>query len=347
MLNKWIFSVLLGLSISVCFAQSTLPLDTFGISMFYETKTGTQSWNSAHWGNGIARTIRYAPDPHDPTDWTEDHSASTQGFIIDGQGMMSMAGGPRFHINSLRTKKVPAQFFLNTEFTAYYRRIGSGGKNWGGMVVGARSGALGHASSGGDDCDGTTYYARFRHDGKWDFEKELKHPTSSYWSTGGYNTQTPLWGGSPLPENRWIGMKYLTYNIENNTKVKLELYIDSISNGTPVNGGHWEKVFELVDEGNWPVPGGTGGCSYTDEKYIINPGQGTFLMRTDDAGADYKMVSIREIDLDKATTSIPQSNPSIKQSKPAKMQLEIRPPSMRTKSNESIKKVNLQGAKAR
>lgn len=64
MLNKWIFSVLLGLSISVCFAQSTLPLDTFGISMFYETKTGTQSWNSAHWGNGIARTIRYAPDPH-------------------------------------------------------------------------------------------------------------------------------------------------------------------------------------------------------------------------------------------------------------------------------------------
>ena len=217
MLNKWIFSVLLGLSISVCFAQSTLPLDTFGISMFYETKTGTQSWNSAHWGNGIARTIRYAPDPHDPTDWTEDHSASTQGFIIDGQGMMSMAGGPRFHINSLRTKKVPAQFFLNTEFTAYYRRIGSGG---------------------------------------------------------------------------------------------------------------------------------TGGCSYTDEKYIINPGQGTFLMRTDDAGADYKMVSIREIDLDKATTSIRQSNPSIKQSKPAKMQLEIRPPSMRTKSNESIKKVNLQGAKA-
>lgn len=93
--------------------------------------------------------------------------------------------------------------------------------------------------------------------------------------------------------------------------------------------------------------GGTGGCSYTDEKYIINPGQGTFLMRTDDAGADYKMVSIREIDLDKATTSIRQSNPSIKQSKPAKMQLEIRPPSMRTKSNESIKKVNLQGAKAR
>lgn len=139
----------------------------------------------------------------------------------------------------------------------------------------------------------------------------------------------------------------LTYNIENNTKVKLELYIDSISNGTTVNGGHWEKVFELVDEGNWPVPGGTSGCSYTDEKYIINPGQGAFLMRTDDAGADYKMVSIREIDLDKATTSIRQSNPSIKQSKPAKMQLEIRPPSMRTKSNESIKKVNLQGAKAR
>ena len=34
----------------------------------------------------------------------------------------------------------------------------------------------------GDLCNATTYYARFRYDGKWDFEKEPKHPGSYYTS---------------------------------------------------------------------------------------------------------------------------------------------------------------------
>src|SRR4051812_42796801 len=118
--------------------------DVFGITQFYPTKAGTREWNSAHWNNGIDRTIMYASDNYDPTDWTEDHSGSTNGFHINGAGVMNMSGGsPRFHINSLRTAKVSAQQFLNTEFTAYYRRIGTTGPDYGGMIVGARSGSLG------------------------------------------------------------------------------------------------------------------------------------------------------------------------------------------------------------
>jgi len=282
-------------------------LDTFGLTEMYPTKAGTREWNSAHWANGVVRTIQYAPDPYDPTGWTDDHSGGTDGFYIDGSGVMRMSGsGPRFHINSTLTNKVSAQLFVNTEYTAYFKHQGTNGADWGGMIVGARSGPLGHASNGGNNCDATTYYARFRDDGKWDFEKELNHPGSTFWSGSGYNTQDPLWGnGVKLPERRWIGMKYLAYNIENNSKVTLQLYIDSTSNGIATNGGNWEKVGEVTDAGNWPS-GDVTNCGY-DQNTIILPGHGTFLMRTDGDTASYKMVSIREIDVGKpgpGTTAI-------------------------------------------
>jgi hypothetical protein len=277
-------------------------VDTFGILKFFPTKAGTREWNSAHWNNGIPRTFMYAPDSCDPTGWTEDHSGGTDGFRVDGAGIMEMSGsGPRFHVNSLLTSKVAAQKFCNVEFTAYYRRKGTQGLDWGGMIVGLRSGPLGHASPGGNVCDATTYYGRFRNDGKWDFEKELKHPGSTYWSGSGYNTQDPLWHGATLPLNRWIGMKYIAFNIKNNTQVRLQLYIDSVSNGNPQNGGRWEKVGEVVDAGNWPS-GDVSGCSYTNTMAIIEGG-GTMLLRTDNDTADYKMVSIREIDTSTTATA--------------------------------------------
>jgi len=287
---------LLGYILFVCgISFAAAAVDTFGIVELYPTKPGTRQWNSAHWNNGIPRTFTYAPDPYDPTGWTEDHSGGTDGFKVDGMGMMRMSGsGPRFHINSLLTTKVSAQKFRDIEFTAYYRRLGVAGADWGGMIVGLRSGPLGHGSPGGNNCDATTYYGRFRNDGKWDFEKELNHPGSTYWSGSGYNTQDPLWHGAKLPVNRWIGMKYIIYNIQNNTQVKMTLYLDSISGGNPQNGGHWDKVGEVIDAGSWPS-GDVGGCGYS-QSMVITEGGGTLLLRTDNDTADYKMVTVREID---------------------------------------------------
>lgn len=269
-------------------------VDTFGIMMLYPTKAGTKYWTSVHWNNGIERRVKYSSDTYDPYDWTEDHSSQTDGFWIDGKGTMTMSGeSPRFHINSLRNTKGVTQFFRDIEFTAYYQRKGRNGKSYGGMVVGVRSGPLGHGSSGGNNCDATTYYARYRNDGKWDFEKELKHPNSTYWSGSGFKTQDPLWNEKELPLNRWIGMKFVVYNI-NNKSVKLELYIDSVSNGNPLNGGIWKMVGSVIDSGNWPA-GDVSGCDY-DSNAVIIEGNGTILMRTDGDTAVYKMVSVREID---------------------------------------------------
>lgn len=285
----------LAILASCSFAGPGSDLDTFGIVRFHPTRQGTREWNSAHWANGKVRTVKYGEDAGDPTGWTEDHSGGTDGFRIDGQGTMTMSGsGPRFHVNSMDSSKVAAQFFRDVEFTAYCMRKGSAGANYGGMVVGVRSGPLGHASGGGDDCDATTYYARFRNDGKWDFEKELKHPGSTYWSGSGPNTQDPLWKGAKLPPNRWIGMKYLAWDLSGAHAVHLELWIDSTSNGSPTDGGKWEKVGSVVDSGQW-TSGDVSGCTYPAST-VITPGHGTLLWRTDGDTAVYKNVSVREID---------------------------------------------------
>lgn len=283
--------------------QAGTGLDTFGLEMFRPSAANSKAWNSAHWANGKVRVVKYASDPFDPTDWTEDHSGSTDGFQIDGSGVLRLSGGaPRFHLNSLKTSGTGSQFLLNTEFTAYWRHWGNTATDYGGLVVGARSGPLGHASSGGDDCDATTYYARFRNDGKWDFEKELKHPTSDYWSGGGFHTQSPLWGGARSPVKRWIGMKYLVWNRPDGKGVHLEMWIDSVSAGD-VTKAVWQKVGSVEDTGNFAAASGPiSGCAYQSERTVISQGHGTFLWRTDGDTAEYKYVSVREI--------VPPSDPA-------------------------------------
>ena len=317
----WRSVSILAFACTVAFAEES-PRDTFGIEKFYPTKSGTVEWNSAHWANGHARGIEWDGDADDPLEWTDNRSAGDASpfFKIDGKGVMQMmSSGPRFHINSQTSWAAKKQFYRDVEFTAYYRRgeASEGGPDYGGMVMGVRSGALGHASSGGNNCDASTYYARFRHDGKWDFEKEWKHPGSYYQSEGIVGKQTPLWGGAKLPTGRWIGMKYIVYNQYNTAdmlgippvSVKLELYIDSTSNGEPANA-KWEKVGEALDEGkDWS--GASGGAAKIDGCKDYNgledalapivEGGGIALMRTDGNQNDvvqgeYKYVSIREID---------------------------------------------------
>ena len=267
--------------------------DVFGITQLYTSKQGFREWTSAHWNNNVSRTITYASDAYDPTNWTEDHSGSANGFYIDGKGVITMYGTPRFHVNPKINSKVSAQVFTNIEFTAYYKKKGAQGANYGGMIVGMRGSANGHGSSGGNTCDAQCYMGRFRNDGKWDFEKELKHPATTYFSGSGYMKQDPLWGGKKLPENKWIGMRYILVNV-NNT-VKMTLYIDTVSNGNPVNGGVWKLVGEVIDNGANFQGADISGCTYTDQYMPITAG-GNVFWRTDNDTAQYKMVSIREID---------------------------------------------------
>ena len=290
--------VALLVPVSVFAEEST---DVFGFQKFFKTKDGSYSWDSKHWANGNARGINWDGDPDDPTEWTDNRSAGEANpfFKIDGLGVMQMmSSGPRFHINGQQSWVEHKQKFLNVEYTGYFKRDALGGENYGGMVVGVRSGALGHGSDGGDDCDAHTYYARFRNDGKWDFEKEWKHPGSYYRSGTGVGSQDPLWGGAVLPVDKWIGMKYVVYNKDAAT-VHLELYIDSSSNATPP--GKWELV-GVAEDASQDWSGASGGaatidgCSYSDAKAAILQEGDAIIMRSDNDHPYYKFVSVREID---------------------------------------------------
>ena len=266
-------------------------IDVFGLSLLYPTLNGSLGWNSSHWNNGINRTlsndIMSGNDPEDPTFWSEYRGSGV--LTIDGNGMLTMGGSePRIYINPYPgiEETNPEMFFKNVEATVYFMRIGTDGANWGGCVIGARSGPNGH-SSWGDYCDATTYYARLRFDGDVDFYKELKHPE------GGYVMHQAFWDGNPLPANQWLGMKFCIYNILNDSQVKLEMYVDRTSGGA--DGGNWELAIEYIDDGSWTVPAPD--CGYPENRIITDGGGVVFIRNTSVTEARYKWFSVREIDV--------------------------------------------------
>lgn len=295
------------LSASGAAAPAAPAVDAFGIAQFHPTRSGSREWTSAHWGNGTARLIGYSGDPYDPTGWSDNHSSGGgDSLYVDGKGsLLIKGGGPRFHINSTGlysgappSPKVPPQAFVDIEATGYARRLSAGGSAWDGMEIQVRTGPLAHASAGGDVCDATGYAARFRDDGNWDWEKELKHPDSKVYSTrAGFSA--PLFPGKALPIGKWIGMKFLAYNVDGGAHVRLETYVDTVSDvsgGPPAGGGHWEPVGAMVDDGA-DFPGGdVSGCPGLSPSMAITEGHGTILLRTDNEACEWKWLSVREID---------------------------------------------------
>lgn len=314
------FLVACGFSISL----SSAALDTFGITQMHPTKSGTREWNSAHWTNGTARRVVYDGDAFDPTGWTDNHSSGDDSLYIDGKGSLRLKGqGPRFHINSTSqysgsgpVQKVPSQSFVNVEATGYFRRITTGGPAYAGAEIQVRTGPLAHGSSGGNACDATGYAARFRVDGNWDFEKELKHPGSGVYSTKA-GSGAPLFGVKTIPLNRWIGMKFLVYNLpaanlEGEAQVRLELYIDSVSDvsaAAPAGGGQWSLVGAMTDDGTNFPSGDISGCPDLTAKMAIISGHGTVLLRTDNEACEWKLVSVREITAGSTTRINPGNAP--------------------------------------
>ena len=209
--------------------------DPFGIQQLYPSKAGTTSWNSLHWDNGNPRIVSSSRDrdPDDPTGWSMKRGVGSLNF--DGAGHLVMKGDqPRIYLSQVSEK-----LWLNVEATVYYKRLVDDGTDFGGLVIGARSGPEGHTTS--SPCTATTYHGRFRYDANMDFNKELQHQAGSK-----SRLRHDIWNGNGLPFNTWIGMKYVVHNVENG--VKLELYRD-LTEGA--NGGSWVLMGEITDSGSW------------------------------------------------------------------------------------------------
>ena len=136
-------------------------------------------------------------------------------------------------------------------------------------------------------CEATAYMGGLYDNGKVGWKKEL-------WFVGGYTDEKQSNKVTNSLVDRWIGWKVVIYNVNNNSEVKLESYLDN------TNSNYWVKVTNLVDDGGWyaKMPDSNffaPGC-YRDKDSIITKSGSTATFRSDNLIWDFKNLSIREID---------------------------------------------------
>jgi len=136
-------------------------------------------------------------------------------------------------------------------------------------------------------CEATAYMGGLYDNGKVGWKEEL-------WFVGGYTDEKQSNKVTNSLVDRWIGWKVVIYNVNNNSEVKLESYLDN------TNSNYWVKVTNLVDDGGWyaKMPDSNffaPGC-YKDKDSIITNSGSTATFRSDNLIWDFKNLSIREID---------------------------------------------------
>jgi hypothetical protein len=135
-------------------------------------------------------------------------------------------------------------------------------------------------------CEGTALNGGLYLDGKVSWKKEI-------WHTGGYSDAR---GASEIPSsflNKWIGWKTVMYNLEEDSSVKMESYLDIDANNS------WEKVSDVRDNGKWYADTSDEEFYSVDcgkeKDYIITNSGPTATFRADNLIFDFKNLSIREI----------------------------------------------------
>lgn len=203
--------------------------DEFGIKNLYTDLANGLSWTS-NWQDRDRRFVRN--DPFDP--WF-DTNAGTAAYEVH-EGVLKTTGPTsRMYIHDPRLKKQ----WGDVEITVYAKRLRDAGVPYSGITAVARTNHL-EAEDGFSyrPCDTRGYGARFRFDGRSDFEKETSHPKNDAVS------ERNLFDGG-MPRKVWIGYKFVVYDVGQN--VHLQLWAD-FTNGE--NGGTWTRVNSFIDSGD-------------------------------------------------------------------------------------------------
>jgi len=258
--------------------------DIFGIAKISPTVAGGREWH-AKWDNGHAR--EFTSVDRDPEDASFELRGSGD-IAINGLGLARLRGSPRMYVYDRCDLT-----WKNVEVTFYAMRISeSAVVTSQGFTCGARSE---HQAADDDPCNARTYYARLLYDGRVHFAKELKHnSTQSFYARNRPDDSSRIeWSTSDsrMPTFQWIGIKYLVQNFDGDSKVRLSLYMD-LAMG--VHGGAWQKMVEVVDQGDWRRDDVTG-CQHPADQVWRNAASSVFIRNDELVAADYMRFSIREI----------------------------------------------------
>ena len=174
-----------------------------------------------------------------------------------------------------------AHWWKNVEMTGYVKVVSAAPSN--AALDWYARGRL-HISS--SPCEGVAYHAGLRVDGSEYWQKEI-------WHTGGYTDFRSNITATHSLLGGWIGLKVIMFNINNDSAVRLQTYLDV--NAT----NHWKKVADVVDNGGWYAVSPndlfySANCGRSKDYIVTNAGPiATF--RSDNMIWNFKDLSIREI----------------------------------------------------
>ncbi len=239
--------------------------DKFGVEQLYPTAGNGPVWFLNN--EEPEDDDNFLMTSHEEIDLEEEEQESgPDAFQLDAE-TGTEEHGVRIHADS------PVNKWKNVEMTGYFK-LEQGNDQF---TLVARQGPS-YNDDGG--CDAYGYYGMLSAEGDAYFKKKLFH------HGGGYSDRTAVEEGVvDNLDNRWIGIKLITYDLPNDD-VKLELWVDD---GNQQN--NWKKATEYVDDGDWEVSGSD--CDRSDDDLIEEGTRGGF--RVDDSEFEFKNLSIREI----------------------------------------------------
>lgn len=194
---------------------------------------------------------------------------------ILGDGIAQFLQSPRLYVE----QEAGVSGWENVEMTAYAMFVNTEGAiDFSGFTMAARSN---HDVYAEDGCEARGYYGRiYLNTGECAFQKEYFHGDSGtvYTRTNRVNCFS---GGLPL--NVWIGMKFIVTTIPGTQDVQLELYTDTVGDGS------WQLRHSLVDTpGSWLSSDSTTvppSCPFLDGDTVLGPRNVCFF-RTDGRSAN-------------------------------------------------------------
>lgn len=255
--------------------------DDFGIEKIYPTKSEGEEW---------FMDMTDGKDPRSkPPSMTKNSDGS---FKVKSSkvryGVFTTSGYNPDEIETLNHGTIAEKGYMQSpndwrdvEMTGYVKmNNGDSGENFAFYARGGR-----HTGSGDPEgCEGSAYKGDLGYDGRVRFAKEQWHV--SYVFTDHKKAMSSI-------EDKWVGLKSIMYNMEQDGKTvaKMEIWLDKNEDGK--QDGPWVKVDENIDDGGW---GNADRECGGDPDQIIIWGGPVATFRWDGAtDVDIKNFSVREI----------------------------------------------------
>lgn len=243
------------------------PVDKFGVKKLYPTKKGGREWYI---------------NMDNPKNDSIFHIGSEQNLIRQSDGSWSNTNPQvRMHVST----PSGLSMWKNVEITGYVK-VTSIDRHNKGIPIDIAWLARGNIHNDHIRCDGTALNGGIHNDGTVGWKKEI-------WFPGGYTDELAHTKVTDPIVGRWIGWKVVIYNINNDSAVKMESYLDDNNND------HWIKVTDITDNGGWYANSSdkefySGECEKPKDHVLTNAGP-IVAFRSDNMIADFTHLSVREI----------------------------------------------------